>query len=577
VTAIAAAEAALTQVENIRLEELELSPLNPRKSYDEASIAELAASIRECGILNPLLIRVVPIEGDIVAYHIIAGSRRSAAAVLAGLEVAPCIAREMTDEEARGLAIIDNLQREDMPALEEADAYEALRQQLGDAEAIAARVGKPVEYVAKRLKLVTLGDLQRQALAERLIAVDHALLLARLGVEEQDKNLKWALDVNAGIKTTVASVVTESIKRRQEYADRRFGAWEAQSVLKLKNHIEQHAGRALSKAPWSLDDAELVKAAGACSGCPSNTAHNTALFADLAIEAATCEDGACFESKRDAFVRIKLSEAYSDKAAIQISWKSSEAAPRMAKDGSGPNEHSVLRFGQWLDVKKGRCPDVRNGVTVDWDEYGMRGGGTKRMPGQTLLVCIAVGCKVHPKSYEKKAKQIDSGNRCDPKAAKEERQKKLAAISAENQGRMFWAAKVVEATKKLPEQALRSLLIEITSSHGFESEVIEKHLFPGLEKALLNQPLLSTQFAQAVAVVALGANYLSLKSYSQTQDGRKQFKATCIELGVTPTLGEKPVPAKPAPKKVAAKKAVPAKKAAPKKAVKKAAKKGGRK
>lgn len=557
------------------LDELEPSPLNPRKTLDKVKVAELAESIGQHGILVPLLVRRVPIEGDIVAYHIIAGSRRAAAAKLAGELSAPCIVREMTDDEARELAIIDNLQREDMPALEEADAYEALRQQLGDAERIAARVGKPIEYVAKRLKLVTLGERQRKALAERLIAVDHALLLARLGVEEQDKNLKWVLDVNAGIKTTVATVVEQSIKRRTEHADSRLGAWESQSVLKLKNHIEQHAGRALSKAPWSLDDAELVKAAGACSGCPSNTAHNTALFADLEIEAATCEDGACFEGKRDAFVRIKLNEAYSDKAAIQISWKSSEAQPRMAKDGSGPNEHAVLRYGQWLDVKKGSCPDVRSGVTVDWDEYGMRGSGTKRMPGQTLLVCIAVGCKVHPKSYERKAKQVESGNRYDPKAAEEGRQKQLAAISAENQGRMFWAAKAVEGTKKLPEAVLRQLLIDITSSHGFESEFIEKHLFPGLERALLSQPLLTVQFAQAVAVVALGANYLSLKSYSQTREGRKEFKAVCIALGVTPTLGEKPLPARPQPKKAAAKKAAPKK--AVKKAAKKAIKKGGSK
>ena len=119
---------------------------------------------------------------------------------MAGLEVAPCIVREMTDDEARELAIVDNLQRQDMPALEEADAYEALRQQLGDAERIAARVGKPVEYVAKRLRLVSLGTYSRQALAERLITVDHALLLARLGAEEMKRAaLKWTLERTARI------------------------------------------------------------------------------------------------------------------------------------------------------------------------------------------------------------------------------------------------------------------------------------------------------------------------------------------------------------------------------------------
>lgn len=395
----------------LRLDELDPSPFNPRKTLDPAEVAELADSIRAHGIINALLIRSVPIEGEIVAYHIIAGSRRRAAAQLAGLIEAPCIVREMTDDEARELAIVDNLQRKDVPALEEADGYEALRQQLGTAEAIAARVGKPVPYISTRLKLVALGELQRKALDKRVITMDHALLLARLGPEEQDVNLKWCLDVNAGIKTTLAAVIADVTKRHEAEKGGYSGYWQPQSVLNLKHHIEQHAGRALSKAPWDLDDASLQPEAGPCTLCPSNTAHNTSLFADMSIQKATCEDGRCFEAKRERFVQIKLGAAKVDDGsltkwiyAVKLSYKISEAKPAMEKDGSGPNIARVLRYGQWIDAKPKSCPHVRKGVTVDW-EAGQYNLSAKGLPGVTKLVCIVEGCTVHRKGYEKKAAQ----------------------------------------------------------------------------------------------------------------------------------------------------------------------------
>ena len=103
-------------------------------------------------------------------YEIICGHRRAEAAKLAGLLEVPVIVREMTDAEAAEIALVDNLQREDVGALEEAEAFGALLELHGTVEAVAARVGKDVPHVAKRLKLMSLGAWQRDSLRAKLIS-----------------------------------------------------------------------------------------------------------------------------------------------------------------------------------------------------------------------------------------------------------------------------------------------------------------------------------------------------------------------------------------------------------------------
>jgi ParB-like chromosome segregation protein Spo0J len=492
----------------------------------------------------------------------------------------------MTDDEAREIALIDNLQREDMPALEEADAYEALRQQLGTAEAIAARVGKPIEYVAKRLRLVTLGENSRRALAERLITIDHALLLARLGLEDEEKNLKWALDVNAGIKTTVAELVKYCIKRRDEHPDSRYGAWEPQSVAKLKNHIEQHAGRALARAPWDLDDATLLPAVGACNGCPQNTAANNSLFGDLNIEDATCADGICFESKRAAFVHIKLAEAYDEAfPPVKLSWKLSEAEPRIDKESGIVDDSKTLRYGQWLDVKKGSCSYVRTGVTVDWDEPRMFGSGnSKRKPGQVLLICIAKGCKVHEKAYEKKGGRVssnanDSVNRAKREAAEKE------YLESETPIREAIYDALIRSGKVTHDGIFRKLVLWFCSDGDISFEAIARRRNITLKNDWDSKPLTDaiSQASKAeldgwafdlLVVPKLQPNDYMYSPADRKRD-REELWKLAREFGVDPDAAaakvvlatDAKVPAKKAAKKTAAKKAAakPAKKAAAKK------------
>jgi len=313
------------QVRMIALDLLDENPLNPRRSMDEGALNELAASIKASGISQPLLVRPEDIEGLIEErYEIVCGHRRAQAATIAELDEVPCIVRAMTDQEAAEIALVDNLQRVDVAALDEAEAFGKLLVTLGSIAAVAARVGKDVAHVAKRLRLRTLGTWQRDALLKTLITVDHALLLARLGVAEQDAALKWALDPSAGSKTPVDKVIAASWKYLRD--DGRHRQWEPESVVRLREHIEQSVGRKLSRAPWNLAATNLDEMGMDCLTCPNNTKANAALFSDLDIDEATCADGGCFERKRETYVHIQLTSAPN---AIRLSWRPTSTPPRM--------------------------------------------------------------------------------------------------------------------------------------------------------------------------------------------------------------------------------------------------------
>lgn len=547
----------LGQLVTLPLDRLRIAPWNARKTYDPASIEELAASIREHGIQSPLLVRPVPsADEQHSACEIVAGHRRFKAADRVGLPAAPCLVRELGDDEAREIGLVDNLQREDVPALEEAEAYEQLRQRLGTAAAIAQRVGKDVGYVARRLQLIQLAEQPRRALAERLITIDHALLLARLGEAEQDQNLKWALNPNEGPKKPVSEVIDYRLKER---GDRLRYSWnEPQSVLNLKLHIEQHVGRRLARAPWDLDDATLT-AAGPCAGCASNTGDNTALFSDLAIEEATCENGVCFEAKRAAFVSLRSLSAINSVAGVQLpalklSWKDSTAAPRL-KDGDIVL-NQTFRHGQWVEAKKGSCDHVLSGVTVNWSDdnhHGFgRASGKLRKPGEILTVCVQPKCKAHPKVWERKKSSPSRNDPAAQQADAERRQKAKAAAIAESKLRIAVATEALEKVAKLPEAALRAVLA------SFRADRAVSALVPGLAKILAGKPLDDPQFARAVCALSLDQLecWASEWNSSPPNAGRKEFLASLQRIGYDGSRHWQ----KPKPEKKAKAEGYPAKK-----------------
>src|SRR5262249_24378320 len=149
-------------------------------------IDELAEDVRQHGILNPLLVR--PVNGS---YEILAGHRRYQAAERAGLDTAPVRILQVSDEQALEIQIVDNLQRENVHPMDEALGFKALLEQPGyTPEVVAAKVGKSVSYVQRRLKVADLSKPAQKAFLDGVLTVGHAELIARLQPADQERALK---------------------------------------------------------------------------------------------------------------------------------------------------------------------------------------------------------------------------------------------------------------------------------------------------------------------------------------------------------------------------------------------------
>ncbi len=161
----------------VRLSDIEPNRDQPRKAFDEASLEELAESIRENGLLQPIVVR--PLPGG--RYGIVAGERRWRACRMAGLSTVPVTVRELSDEQAAALALIENLQREDLNPVEQAEGYRSLIERFGlTQERAAEKVGKSRSAVANSLRLLNLTDEERASLAAGEITEGHARALLAL-------------------------------------------------------------------------------------------------------------------------------------------------------------------------------------------------------------------------------------------------------------------------------------------------------------------------------------------------------------------------------------------------------------
>jgi len=173
------------RIQNLRLSQITPSPLQPRKEFRSEHLSELVESIRERGIIQPLIVRKV---GD--RYELIAGERRWRAASELNLQEAPAIVREASDREVLELALIENLQREDLNPIEEAQAYERLHRDFEmTQEEISKRVGKSRASVANAMRLLDLhGDIQDLVKQGRL-SVGHAKVLLSIKSHDEQRLL----------------------------------------------------------------------------------------------------------------------------------------------------------------------------------------------------------------------------------------------------------------------------------------------------------------------------------------------------------------------------------------------------
>ena len=227
----------------LSIESIKESGSNPRRHFDEAYLADLAASIREKGVLQPILVRK---NGK--GYELVCGHRRLRAAKAAGLAEIPAMVRELTGQEVLEIQLIENLQRSDLHALEEAEGYRQLMATKNyDVARIAERIGRSVKYVYDRVKLLSLIKPAQKLFLEDRITAGHAIILARLKPDDQ----KRAIDPEGASRYSHNSPLfqfEDSLFTPQERADLDepgagkdpYRGLKARSVRELQAWVDQH-------------------------------------------------------------------------------------------------------------------------------------------------------------------------------------------------------------------------------------------------------------------------------------------------------------------------------------------------
>ncbi len=165
----------------LKLSELRSNPYQPRTTFDQEKLMELADSIKEFGVLEPIIV-----TKSVKGYEIVAGERRKKASELAGLETIPAIIKDFSDEEMMQIAVLENIQREDLTAIEEAEAYSKLIKSLNiTQEELAKKIGKSRSYITNMLGLLRLPNVVKKDILDGFISMGHAKVLSKIANPEQ--------------------------------------------------------------------------------------------------------------------------------------------------------------------------------------------------------------------------------------------------------------------------------------------------------------------------------------------------------------------------------------------------------
>ncbi|WP_406945222.1 ParB/RepB/Spo0J family partition protein [Halobacillus sp. SY10] len=179
------------EIQHVAIKDCRPNPYQPRKQFEQEALEELKQSIAEHGILQPLIVRK-----SIKGYEIVVGERRFRAAQKAGLTHVPAISREMTDEQMMEIALLENLQREDLSPIEEAKSYEQLIEDLGvTQDELSKRLGKSRSHIANLIRLLALPKAVTDKINEGALSMGHGRAL--LGVKEQDLQLELVKKIEA--------------------------------------------------------------------------------------------------------------------------------------------------------------------------------------------------------------------------------------------------------------------------------------------------------------------------------------------------------------------------------------------
>jgi ParB family chromosome partitioning protein len=232
------------------VEAIERNPKQPRKRFEEAKLEELAQSIRAHGVMEPILVRK-----DGGRYRIVAGERRWRAAQRAGLTEVPAVVREASDREAFELALVENLQRQDLNAIEEAEAYDVLMQAHRlTQEQVAERVGKERSTVANALRLLKLPDDVRDLVRDGALDMGHARAL--LPLEDADairKTAQRAVREKLSVRAAEALVRLLLMKGRKKAP----AAAEPPGIRALATRLQRRLGTRVRVVPKSAVSGRL--------------------------------------------------------------------------------------------------------------------------------------------------------------------------------------------------------------------------------------------------------------------------------------------------------------------------------
>lgn len=284
----------MEEIKNLPLSKIEASVLNPRKIYNKEAIKDLASSIKTKGLLQPIIVRASSVDDR---YDIVCGQRRMHASLEAGLTTIPAIVRDLTDFEAMEYRSIENLQREDLNAIDEAqgfaDMMSTCNYKILD---LVARLDKSQKYITSRLKLLTLSMPVRDAIVADLISPAHGVVIARLPEADSQVSL-------------MKSIITKKL-----------------SVKAAENALSKH-GRELAAAPFDVSS---------CGRCRYNGKKQTDLFdSDTKLE-GRCMNAKCFDARVRA-LGPKKKDVISQKADNEPQIR--EIVDRVHKD----TDHTYMR------------------------------------------------------------------------------------------------------------------------------------------------------------------------------------------------------------------------------------------
>jgi ParB family chromosome partitioning protein len=408
----------MSEFKNVLICDIHPDPNQPRKFYDETAMQELTVSVKEKGVLQPILIRP---NGK--GYILVCGERRYKASQAAGKEDIPAVIRQMSDEEALELQIIENLQRKDVHAMEEAVAFKSLLENKNrpiTIEDVAAKVGKTVYYVRQRVKLNSLTKAWQEIFYANKISISGAFQVAQLAEKEQDTLY------NNGVQ-------------KKHLKDPGY-------IISITDWQIRELRRELKEAPFDTKDETLNPKMGACTTCPFNTAV-ASLFPEAAKD-PICNNASCFTVKAAVTFDRKVKEVADDPSCVffysaynSTSKEENNLIQQLKKEG-----HKVYKKGYGEE-----CEDVYSPSKTDIET------------GKVLKAFELTGYKKGKFSY---IKLLGKGSSASSGGMKPADKIKSGKAKAED---------IDAEIKRIKEREMRSKELDAEKVHGSIVQKLKEH------------------------------------------------------------------------------------------------------